>query len=188
MSETIANTRQYRIEEIYIAQKLCEYRAAARMLGNRSRIAHPVLLSLCELPSYLPPRRQRPARSLNRRHHKGHDFGKVPNADESPTGTSRCFPFWQEVMACYVTNVSSEDTSGKRKCVPVLEDYYECLHHKKEVRSFPLDPSHTHNSIPIASPTRTQSQIRTAADDSVTGRTSLRHPNRISQIRKGQDA
>ncbi|CAG8983798.1 hypothetical protein HYALB_00006764 [Hymenoscyphus albidus] len=47
-------------------------------------------------------------------------------------GTSRCFPFWQEVLACYVVNTNSEDDSGKKKCVPVLEDYYECLHHKKE--------------------------------------------------------
>ncbi|OBT64043.1 hypothetical protein VE03_06675 [Pseudogymnoascus sp. 23342-1-I1] len=47
-------------------------------------------------------------------------------------GSSRCFPFWQEVLACYVVNTNSDDTSGKRKCQPVLEDYYECLHHKKE--------------------------------------------------------
>lgn len=36
-------------------------------------------------------------------------------------------------MACYVVNTSTDDDSGKKKCVPVLEDYYECLHHKKEV-------------------------------------------------------
>ncbi|OCK81298.1 hypothetical protein K432DRAFT_351367 [Lepidopterella palustris CBS 459.81] len=47
-------------------------------------------------------------------------------------GPSRCFPFWQEVLACYVTNTSPEDDSGKARCGPVLEDYYECLHHKKE--------------------------------------------------------
>ncbi|KAI2608479.1 uncharacterized protein GGS25DRAFT_490481 [Hypoxylon fragiforme] len=47
-------------------------------------------------------------------------------------GQSRCFPFWQEVLACYVVNTSAEDDSGKKKCSPVLEDYYECLHHKKE--------------------------------------------------------
>ncbi|PSS16875.1 hypothetical protein M430DRAFT_141347 [Amorphotheca resinae ATCC 22711] len=47
-------------------------------------------------------------------------------------GPSRCFPFWQEVLACYVVNTTSEDDSGKRKCSPMLEDYYECLHHKKE--------------------------------------------------------
>jgi NADH dehydrogenase (ubiquinone) Fe-S protein 5 len=49
------------------------------------------------------------------------------------TGPSRCFPFWQEVLACYVVNTNAEDDSGKKKCTPVLEDYYECLHHKKEV-------------------------------------------------------
>ncbi|KAI1172299.1 hypothetical protein F4777DRAFT_519202 [Nemania sp. FL0916] len=47
-------------------------------------------------------------------------------------GPGRCFPFWQEVLACYVVNTSAEDDSGKKKCGPVLEDYYECLHHKKE--------------------------------------------------------
>lgn len=50
-------------------------------------------------------------------------------------GVGRCFPFWQDVMACYVVNTSAEDDSGKKKCSPVLEDYYECLHHKKEVGS-----------------------------------------------------
>jgi hypothetical protein len=50
------------------------------------------------------------------------------------TGPSRCFPFWQEVLACYVVNTTTDDDSGKKKCVPMLEDYYECLHHKKEVR------------------------------------------------------
>jgi hypothetical protein len=49
-------------------------------------------------------------------------------------GPSRCFPFWQDVLACYVVNTSTEDDSGKKKCSPVLEDYYECLHHRKEVR------------------------------------------------------
>lgn len=43
-------------------------------------------------------------------------------------GPSRCFPFWQEVLACYVVNTNSEDDSGKKKCAPVLEDYYECAH------------------------------------------------------------
>jgi NADH dehydrogenase (ubiquinone) Fe-S protein 5 len=38
------------------------------------------------------------------------------------------------VLACYVVNTSTEDDSGKKKCSPVLEDYYECLHHRKEVR------------------------------------------------------
>ncbi|KAL8641513.1 MAG: hypothetical protein Q9228_001690 [Teloschistes exilis] len=47
-------------------------------------------------------------------------------------GPSRCFPFWQELLACYVVNTNSEDISGAKKCVPALEDYYECLHHRKE--------------------------------------------------------
>ncbi|KAK7967814.1 uncharacterized protein PG986_002091 [Apiospora aurea] len=47
-------------------------------------------------------------------------------------GPGRCFPFWQEVLACYVVNTNADDNSGKTKCAPVLEDYYECLHHKKE--------------------------------------------------------
>lgn len=53
-------------------------------------------------------------------------------------GPSRCFPFWQELLGCYVVNSADEDGKGKAKCGPALEDYYECLHHKKEVR---LDPS-----------------------------------------------
>ncbi|PKS11634.1 hypothetical protein jhhlp_001785 [Lomentospora prolificans] len=47
-------------------------------------------------------------------------------------GPGRCFPFWQEVLACYVVNASPEDRSGAQKCGLALEDYYECLHHKKE--------------------------------------------------------
>ncbi|KAM5429310.1 hypothetical protein McanCB56680_007486 [Microsporum canis] len=47
-------------------------------------------------------------------------------------GVSRCFPFWQDLLGCYVVN-SAEGEAGKKKCVGVLDDYYECLHHKKEV-------------------------------------------------------
>ncbi|EJP63933.1 hypothetical protein NHJ13051_001616 [Beauveria bassiana] len=47
-------------------------------------------------------------------------------------GVGRCFSFWQEVMGCYVVNTSSDNDSGKMKCTLALEDYYECLHHKKE--------------------------------------------------------
>ncbi|KAJ9142672.1 hypothetical protein NKR23_g7099 [Pleurostoma richardsiae] len=47
-------------------------------------------------------------------------------------GPSRCFPFWQELLACYVVNTTGDDDSGKKKCALMLEDYYECLHHKKE--------------------------------------------------------
>ncbi|MCJ1347090.1 hypothetical protein MMC31_005311 [Peltigera leucophlebia] len=48
-------------------------------------------------------------------------------------GPSRCFPFWQELLACYVVNTNTEDSSGGKKCLPVMEDYYECLHHRKEL-------------------------------------------------------
>jgi len=47
-------------------------------------------------------------------------------------GQSRCFPFWQDLLACYVVNTTADDISGGKKCIPVMEDYYECLHHKKE--------------------------------------------------------
>ncbi|KAL1971157.1 hypothetical protein VTN77DRAFT_108 [Rasamsonia byssochlamydoides] len=46
-------------------------------------------------------------------------------------GPSRCFPFWQELLGCYVVN-GGEGDAGKKKCIPALEDYYECLHHTKE--------------------------------------------------------
>jgi hypothetical protein len=49
-------------------------------------------------------------------------------------GPSRCFPFWQELLSCYVVNSTDDDGAGKKKCVPAMEDYYECLHHRKEVR------------------------------------------------------
>lgn len=50
-----------------------------------------------------------------------------------PPGPGRCYAFWQEVLGCYVVNAGEGET-GKKKCGPALEDYYECLHHKKEVR------------------------------------------------------
>jgi NADH dehydrogenase (ubiquinone) Fe-S protein 5 len=46
---------------------------------------------------------------------------------------SRCFPFWQEYLACHVINQNDPEARKKGACAPVLEDYYECLHHKKEV-------------------------------------------------------
>ncbi|KAK5940365.1 hypothetical protein PMZ80_007785 [Knufia obscura] len=47
-------------------------------------------------------------------------------------GTSRCFPYWQEYMACYVMTKDDPVAREKGPCLPRLEDYYECLHHKKE--------------------------------------------------------
>lgn len=68
------------------------------------------------------------------------------------SGPGRCFPFWQDVLACYVVNTSAEDDSGKKKCAPVLEDYYECLHHKKEVSlGRPNAPTSPH-TLPRAVP------------------------------------
>jgi hypothetical protein len=48
------------------------------------------------------------------------------------SGPSRCFVFWQELLGCYVINAGDGEV-GKKKCIPALEDYYECLHHAKEV-------------------------------------------------------
>lgn len=63
-----------------------------------------------------------------------HLSAKITKANQRCIGVGRCFPFWQEVLGCYVVNTSAEDDSGKKKCALALEDYYECLHHKKEVR------------------------------------------------------
>ena len=52
---------------------------------------------------------------------------------------SRCYGFWQEVLGCYVVNAGEGET-GKKQCMPALEDYYECLHHRKEVRLCSLPP------------------------------------------------
>ncbi|KAF1816551.1 hypothetical protein P152DRAFT_389659 [Eremomyces bilateralis CBS 781.70] len=51
-------------------------------------------------------------------------------------GPSRCFPFWQEVLACYAVNANPDDPSrkGLTKCQLPLEDYYECLYHRKEAK------------------------------------------------------
>ena len=45
-------------------------------------------------------------------------------------------------MACYVINQTDVEARKKGICMPKLEDYYECLHHKKEVNLF---PSHSHS-------------------------------------------
>ena len=59
---------------------------------------------------------------------------KLTPFPQKTTGQSRCFPFWQDLLACYVVNTTADDVSGGKKCLPALDDYYECLHHKKEVR------------------------------------------------------
>lgn len=38
-------------------------------------------------------------------------------------------------MACYVINQNDPEARKQGVCAPRLEDYYECLHHRKEVGS-----------------------------------------------------
>lgn len=44
-------------------------------------------------------------------------------------GIGRCFNFWQEFRKCYAMANRPED------CIMEKEDYFECLHHTKEVKS-----------------------------------------------------
>lgn len=48
------------------------------------------------------------------------------------TERGRCFPFWQDFMACY-----DSSKYPTRECKLQLEDYMECLHHTKEVCQAP---------------------------------------------------
>lgn len=43
-------------------------------------------------------------------------------------GTRKCFYEFQTLVACY----TSADTSTRKECTPVYEDYFECLHGFKE--------------------------------------------------------
>lgn len=58
---------------------------------------------------------------------------RTPIADGTSPGPGRCFPYFQELLACYVINGDSENPRQRAKCMPALEDYYECLDHRKEV-------------------------------------------------------
>ncbi|CAH1762090.1 15937_t:CDS:2 [Entrophospora sp. SA101] len=42
-------------------------------------------------------------------------------------GIGRCFNFWQEFRKCYAMANRPED------CIMEKEDYFECLHHTKEI-------------------------------------------------------
>jgi hypothetical protein len=64
------------------------------------------------------------------------DLSQFPDSLLLFLGPGRCYPFWQEVLGCYAVN-SGEGEAGKKQCTPALEDYYECLHHRKEVRCCP---------------------------------------------------
>jgi len=57
---------------------------------------------------------------------------KMSSGYGSRGGPTRCFVFWQEVLACYVANTAGDDSKGVSKCAPALEDYLECINHKKE--------------------------------------------------------
>jgi len=46
----------------------------------------------------------------------------------------RCYPFWREYQECLRTHGPEE---ALEECPRVREDYYECLHHRKEVRDAP---------------------------------------------------
>jgi hypothetical protein len=46
------------------------------------------------------------------------------------TKRGRCFEFWQELMQC-----TQEAELPRIDCRPQIEDYLECLHRTKEVRS-----------------------------------------------------
>jgi len=42
-------------------------------------------------------------------------------------GTGRCYPFWVDFSRCM-----EESDKPTRDCLGYREDYFECLHHKKE--------------------------------------------------------
>jgi len=44
-------------------------------------------------------------------------------------GTGPCYRFWMTFQGC-MENVSS--VREKDQCQPAFDDYFECLHHKKE--------------------------------------------------------
>ena len=43
-------------------------------------------------------------------------------------GVARCYPFWAEFKEC----IQTEERADGGKCAAMREDYFECLHHKKE--------------------------------------------------------
>ncbi|KAI5853377.1 hypothetical protein BZA05DRAFT_395862 [Tricharina praecox] len=48
-------------------------------------------------------------------------------------GVGRCYPYWQDFLACYVINTSETSNENRWRCAPQKNDYYECLHHHKEI-------------------------------------------------------
>lgn len=43
-------------------------------------------------------------------------------------GTRKCFYEFQTLVSCY----TSSETSTKKECTPIFDDYFECLHGYKE--------------------------------------------------------
>ena len=44
-------------------------------------------------------------------------------------GVGRCYPFFKDLEACVLAEPKRHDVT---KCLPLQEDYLECLHHFKE--------------------------------------------------------
>ena len=42
-------------------------------------------------------------------------------------GHGRCYPFWQDFAQCQA------NAQGVTPCVKEADDYFECLHHKKQI-------------------------------------------------------
>lgn len=42
-------------------------------------------------------------------------------------GPNRCFSLWQQYMICHM------NTARPEQCAAENADYFECLHHKKEI-------------------------------------------------------
>ncbi|KNE54869.1 hypothetical protein AMAG_00817 [Allomyces macrogynus ATCC 38327] len=43
-------------------------------------------------------------------------------------GRPRCYAFWQDVQKCFLTA-----DEPRTQCAPFKADYFECLHHTKEL-------------------------------------------------------
>lgn len=55
-------------------------------------------------------------------------------------GTGRCYPIWRDLVHCVKAHAVVAE------CIEFRDDYLECLHHSKEVRTFPNFRSESHKS------------------------------------------
>ena len=54
----------------------------------------------------------------------------------APDGPEQCFPYWQDLLSCYILNTTGDSAADARwRCSPQKGDYVECLHRGKEVCS-----------------------------------------------------